>query len=134
MKQFKLKSHDEYEIFVTLWDDVSAPKGVSQICHGLSDYAGMFDDLVATFVLQTIIVDTVALKATKTVADITATSSKKFSRINFSSESGSLKSILSPSSSLDTVTAHILVKHLHSVIQIAEPSPLVARDIAILHF
>ncbi len=45
MKQFKLKSHDGYEIFVTLWDDVSAPKGVIQICHGLSEYAGMFDDL-----------------------------------------------------------------------------------------
>ena len=45
MRQFKLKSHDGYEIFVTLWDDVSSPKGVVQICHGLSEYAGMYDDL-----------------------------------------------------------------------------------------
>ena len=45
MEQFKLKSHDGYEIFVTLWDDVSSPKAVVQICHGLSEYAGMYDDL-----------------------------------------------------------------------------------------
>ena len=45
MKQFTLKSHDEYEIFVTLWDDVASPKGVVQICHGLSEYGGMYADL-----------------------------------------------------------------------------------------
>ena len=45
MKQFNLKSHDGYEIYVTLWDDVTSPKGVIQICHGLSEYAGMYDDL-----------------------------------------------------------------------------------------
>ena len=47
MQNFKLKSHDGYEIFVTLWDDVSSPRGVVQICHGLSEYAGMYDDLCA---------------------------------------------------------------------------------------
>ncbi|MBO5982507.1 MAG: alpha/beta hydrolase [Clostridia bacterium] len=45
MGQFKLKSHDGYEIFVTLWDKVSSPKAVIQICHGLGEYAGMYDDL-----------------------------------------------------------------------------------------
>ena len=45
MQQFKLKSFDGYEIFVTLWDDVSSPKGVIQICHGMSEYAGMYHDL-----------------------------------------------------------------------------------------
>ena len=45
MKQFALKSYDGCEIFVTLWDDVASPKGVIQICHGLSEYGGMYDDL-----------------------------------------------------------------------------------------
>ena len=45
MKQFTLKSHDGYDVFVTLWDDVSSPKAVIQICHGLGEYAGMYDDL-----------------------------------------------------------------------------------------
>ncbi len=44
MQQFKLKSFDGYEIHVTLWDDVSSPKGVIQLCHGMSEYAGMYDD------------------------------------------------------------------------------------------
>ena len=48
MQQFKLKSFDGYEIFVTLWDDVSSPKGVIQLCHGMSEYAGMYD-MLATY-------------------------------------------------------------------------------------
>lgn len=43
MQQFKMPSFDGYEIFVTLWDDVDNPKGVIQICHGMSEYAGRYD-------------------------------------------------------------------------------------------
>ncbi len=43
MREFKLKSFDDTEIFVTLWDDVNAPKGVIQILHGMSEYAGRYD-------------------------------------------------------------------------------------------
>lgn len=42
MQQFKLKSYDGTEIFVTLWDDVKAPCGVVQIIHGMSEYAGRY--------------------------------------------------------------------------------------------
>ncbi len=45
MQTFKLKSFDGYQIHVTLWDDVPSPKAVLQICHGMSEYAGMYDDL-----------------------------------------------------------------------------------------
>jgi len=43
MRQFKLKSFDETEIFVTIWDDVAAPCGVVQLLHGMSEYAGRYD-------------------------------------------------------------------------------------------
>ncbi len=43
MQQFKMPSYDGYEVFVTVWDDVSMPKGVIQICHGMSEYAGRYD-------------------------------------------------------------------------------------------
>lgn len=45
MQQFKMKSFDETEIFVTLWDDVNAPCGVIQLLHGMSEYAGRYDEL-----------------------------------------------------------------------------------------
>ncbi len=44
MQQFKLKSFDDTEIFVTLWDDVSAPCGVIQLLHGMSEYAGRYEE------------------------------------------------------------------------------------------
>lgn len=44
MKEFKLKSFDNTEIFVTLWDDVKDAKGVIQIAHGMSEYAGHYDE------------------------------------------------------------------------------------------
>lgn len=44
MQQFKLKSFDDTEIFVTLWDDVSAPCGVIQLLHGMSEYGGHYDE------------------------------------------------------------------------------------------
>jgi len=43
MREFKLKSFDNTEIFVTIWDDVKNPKGVVQIVHGMSDYGGTYD-------------------------------------------------------------------------------------------
>lgn len=42
MKEFLLKSFDGTDIFVTVWDDVSLPKGVVQIVHGMSEYAGRY--------------------------------------------------------------------------------------------
>lgn len=44
MKEFKLKSFDNTEIFVTLWDDVNDAKGVIQLVHGMSEYAGNYDE------------------------------------------------------------------------------------------
>lgn len=43
MREFGLKSFDGTDIFVTLWDDVSSPKAVLQISHGMSEYAGRYD-------------------------------------------------------------------------------------------
>ena len=40
MKEFKLKSFDNTEIYCRLWDDVQNPKGVIQLVHGMSEYAG----------------------------------------------------------------------------------------------
>lgn len=44
MQQFKLKSFDDTEIFVTIWDDVNAPCGVIQFLHGMSEYGGHYDE------------------------------------------------------------------------------------------
>lgn len=44
MQEFLLKSFDSQEIFVTLWDDVNDAKGVVQIVHGMSEYAGRYDE------------------------------------------------------------------------------------------
>lgn len=44
MKTFYLPGFDGYNIFVTLWDDVSAPRGVVQFMHGMSEYAGHYDE------------------------------------------------------------------------------------------
>ncbi len=43
MKELLLRSYDNQEIFVTIWDDVSSAKGVVQILHGMSEYAGRYD-------------------------------------------------------------------------------------------
>lgn len=43
MREFKLKSFDETEIYCTLWDDVTDPKGVVQLLHGMSEYGGHYD-------------------------------------------------------------------------------------------
>lgn len=39
-----MKSFDGKEIFTRLWDDVSQPKGVVQICHGLGEHSQRYDD------------------------------------------------------------------------------------------
>lgn len=44
MRQFKINSHDNYPIFVTIWDDVKEPKAVLQLVHGMSEYAECYDD------------------------------------------------------------------------------------------
>jgi len=44
MQEFKLKSFDDTEIYCTLWDDVDSPKGVIQLVHGMSEYAGHYDE------------------------------------------------------------------------------------------
>ncbi len=44
MKEFKLKSFDNTEIHCRLWDEVENPKAVVQFAHGMSEYAGRYDD------------------------------------------------------------------------------------------
>lgn len=44
MQQFTLDGFDGYKIFCTLWDDVEAPIGVIQLLHGMSEYAGHYDE------------------------------------------------------------------------------------------
>ncbi len=44
MREFYLKSFDNTNIYVTIWDDVPAPKGVIQLLHGMSEYAGRYDE------------------------------------------------------------------------------------------
>lgn len=44
MREFKLKSFDGEKIHCRLWDDVSDAKGVVQILHGMSEYAGRYDE------------------------------------------------------------------------------------------
>lgn len=39
-----MRSFDGKEIFTRLWDDVEAPKGVVQICHGLGEHSARYDD------------------------------------------------------------------------------------------
>lgn len=43
MKEFYLNSWDDTPIYVTIWDDVNDPKGVIQVVHGMSEYAGRYD-------------------------------------------------------------------------------------------
>lgn len=47
MKEFKLKSFDNTEIYCRLWDDVENPKGVIQLVHGMSEYAAATTSLHA---------------------------------------------------------------------------------------
>lgn len=44
MIEQRRKSFDGTPIFVTVWDDVSDPKAVVMISHGVSEYAGRYDD------------------------------------------------------------------------------------------
>lgn len=39
-----MKSFDGKEIYTRLWDDVTDPRGVIQICHGLGEHSGRYDD------------------------------------------------------------------------------------------
>lgn len=39
MKEFKIKSHDGYMLACYLFDDVTAPKGILQITHGMAEHA-----------------------------------------------------------------------------------------------
>lgn len=39
MKEFKIKSHDGYELACYLFDDVKSPKGILQITHGMAEHA-----------------------------------------------------------------------------------------------
>ncbi len=43
MQETYVKSFDNTDIFVTLWDDVSSPVGVIMIAHGVSEYARRYD-------------------------------------------------------------------------------------------
>lgn len=43
MQEFKLKSHDGYELYCYLWDDVENPKGVFQITHGMAEHAKRYE-------------------------------------------------------------------------------------------
>lgn len=43
MQELYLKSYDNHNIHVTIWDDVSCAKGVVYILHGMSEYAGRYD-------------------------------------------------------------------------------------------
>ncbi len=38
MKEIRLKMKDGVEIVASLWEKVASPKGVVQICHGMSEY------------------------------------------------------------------------------------------------
>ncbi len=44
MKTFYLSGYDGYNIFCSLWDDVDTPRGVVQLLHGMSEYAGHYDE------------------------------------------------------------------------------------------
>lgn len=43
MQEFKLRSHDGYELYCYLWDDVENPKGVFQITHGMAEHAFRYE-------------------------------------------------------------------------------------------
>lgn len=38
------KTFDKKSLTVYLWDDVDSPKGVVQLCHGMSEHLGRYDD------------------------------------------------------------------------------------------
>jgi len=39
-----MKSFDGKELYTYLWDDVETPKGVVQLCHGMNEHLGRYDD------------------------------------------------------------------------------------------
>jgi alpha-beta hydrolase superfamily lysophospholipase len=42
-KSFFIHSKDNKKIFVRCWDDVSTPKGIIQIFHGMAEHSGRYD-------------------------------------------------------------------------------------------
>jgi len=44
MKTFLFNSFDKKKLTVYLWDYVDKPKGVVQLCHGMSEHLGRYDD------------------------------------------------------------------------------------------
>lgn len=44
MKEFEFRSFDSTNISCTLWEQVNNPKGVIQIIHGMTSYAGRYND------------------------------------------------------------------------------------------
>lgn len=44
MKTEIYNAHDEKKIYLGVWDDVSAPKGVVQIAHGMVEHIARYDD------------------------------------------------------------------------------------------
>ncbi len=45
MREFFFDSFDGTKIYVTIWDDVSTPKGVVQIMHGMCEYGSCYNEL-----------------------------------------------------------------------------------------
>lgn len=39
-----MRSFDGKEIFTRLWDEVDEPKGIVQLCHGMAEHTGRYDD------------------------------------------------------------------------------------------
>lgn len=39
-----MRSFDGKELYTYLWDDVDAPRGVVQLCHGMCEHLGRYDD------------------------------------------------------------------------------------------
>ena len=44
MKTEFYNAHDGKKIFLGVWDDVAAPKGVLQVSHGMAEHIGRYDD------------------------------------------------------------------------------------------
>ncbi len=44
MKELYLDTYDGYKLYVSIWDDVEAPKGAILIAHGMAEHIGRYDD------------------------------------------------------------------------------------------